>query len=369
MKRNKSSLWRTISIFLGVLLALVTYAYGFQVTKVNLAETKSERRQTQLVRILRALAKPDLFKYNVEEVVVEQSIYIPCPASGYTAPERTGNAPYILIPPACTNPGDTVVVQGFNMEPNMEGPVNFIPPSGVKLQLGKVTTDDNGDFTLEAELPDRASDEAQLVSMTTRKNVGAPFLSQTAFDTWDKIVETVFLALLATSAGMLLAIPLSFFAARNLMQDITMPFYTVTLNILVIPVGIYLGSLLTNQLARLTDLAAGNIWVNLAGIVVGTVIVAFTIRKALPASEIEKPSAATRTGRTVLMLVDVIVAIVSLLFLSNLATTLGKGAAPYLGSFGFIGSFVSDIGEILRMILVVMVALIPAWQGKSAAGF
>ena len=48
-------------------------------------------------------------------------------------------------------------------------------------------------------------------------------LHKTANDTWDKIVETVFLALLATVFGTFLAIPLSFIAARNLMKPVKSP--------------------------------------------------------------------------------------------------------------------------------------------------
>jgi ABC-type phosphate/phosphonate transport system permease subunit len=42
-------------------------------------------------------------------------------------------------------------------------------------------------------------------------------ISGTLKDTWDKIVETLFLALLSTTVGCNFALPLSFFAAKNLM--------------------------------------------------------------------------------------------------------------------------------------------------------
>ncbi|HMN60263.1 MAG TPA: hypothetical protein PJ988_07860, partial [Anaerolinea sp.] len=70
MKPSKQLL-RSLGLGLGVIFAVVVYAYGFQVTKVNLAETRSERRQIQLVRILRALAKPDLVTFQQQEFVVD----------------------------------------------------------------------------------------------------------------------------------------------------------------------------------------------------------------------------------------------------------------------------------------------------------
>jgi len=366
MKKTKS-IKRSLMIFLSVLIALIVYAYGFQVTKVNLEETKSERRQTQLVRILRALAKPDIIGYDKIEVVVEQPILIPCPPEGYTPPAVSEDGPYLRITPACTDPSETVIIEGFNMAPGQEGPVNFIPPSGVKLSLGNVVTDGKGYFKLEAKLPNRPSDQPQKISMTTRQNVGSPHFTQTAFDTWEKIVETVFLALLATTVGMVLAIPLSFFAARNLMKDITMPFLTLAMNILAIPLGAYLGAVVTLTFARVTELISDIFVANLAGIIAGGLFLWYTIRQALPQEEISKPTFLVRTGRTALLILDVFVTVLCLFLLSNLADILGNTTASVIGTFGFIGTFIADLGEILRMSLVLLVALAGAGVLSSSA--
>ena len=60
----------------------------------------------------------------------------------------------------------------------------------------------------------------------------------------EKIVETVFLALLATVFGTFLAIPLSFIAARNLMKPVKSPLASIALSILGWPIGIALGYLI-----------------------------------------------------------------------------------------------------------------------------
>ncbi|NMB88155.1 MAG: hypothetical protein GYA17_07330, partial [Chloroflexi bacterium] len=70
---------RFLFISLSVIVAIIIYAYGFQVTKVNLDETRSERRQTQLIRIIRALAQPDLFTYEQREFEVDLPVMVPCP--------------------------------------------------------------------------------------------------------------------------------------------------------------------------------------------------------------------------------------------------------------------------------------------------
>ena len=114
-----------------------------------------------------------------------------------------------------------IQVEGFNFAPYTIGPLRFVPgsdPNNV-VSLGRVNaeTDADGHFISSMEIPKRPSDDVQYIRATLRRNIGSPHFSQTAHDTWDKIVETVFLALLATVFGTVLAIPLSFLAARNLM--------------------------------------------------------------------------------------------------------------------------------------------------------
>ena len=80
MNKKKSSPWKSIQIGLAVLFGLFVYAYGFDVTKVNLEELRSERRQESLTRVTRTLAQPDLITYDKEEAKVNSPLYVPCPA-------------------------------------------------------------------------------------------------------------------------------------------------------------------------------------------------------------------------------------------------------------------------------------------------
>ncbi len=107
MNNKKPSLLRSFGIGLAILVTLVIYAYGFQVTKVNLEETKSEHRQAQLFRILRALAQPNILEYEKEEFRVTTSVMVPCPETGFESalPEDTSQ-PYLVVTPGCTDPTD-----------------------------------------------------------------------------------------------------------------------------------------------------------------------------------------------------------------------------------------------------------------------
>ena len=114
-------------------------------------------------------------------------------------------------------------------------------------------------------LPDRPSDEVQYVRATIRRNVGAlPHLTETAYSTWDKIVETVFLALLATVMGTALAIPLSFMAARNLMVSVRSPLASISLSLLGWPAGVAIGYLAARWVGTLGEPLASSFLANLA---------------------------------------------------------------------------------------------------------
>jgi hypothetical protein len=138
--KRKRSLGKSVALGLAVLLGLVVYAYGFGVTKVNFEETRSEVRLTQLTRILRALAQPAIFEYEKEELDVEASIYLPCPDGGVPEQELDTSGPYLILDPSCGEAKTIVQIEGHNLWPNAKGPINFIPPSGAKLQVGNLET-------------------------------------------------------------------------------------------------------------------------------------------------------------------------------------------------------------------------------------
>ena len=79
MEKKKPSLLRSLGTALGVVLVITVFAYGVQVTDVNFETTRSEERLTQLKRVIRALAKPDIIEYDTDEMDVEISFYLPCP--------------------------------------------------------------------------------------------------------------------------------------------------------------------------------------------------------------------------------------------------------------------------------------------------
>jgi phosphonate ABC transporter permease subunit PhnE len=353
MNNKKSSPWKSVQVGLAVLLALFIYAYGFDVTKVNLEELRSERRQESLTRVTRTLAQPDLITYDKKEAIVNSPLYVPCPASELLPPTVDTSAFYLVIEPACGNPGETVQVEGFNFPPNITGPIRFVPGNDplniVALGRESIKTDNDGHFTTAFVIPDRISDEPQHIRVTIRENVGAPRFTQNAKDTWDKIIETVFMALLATTAGTILAFPISFLAARNLMKSVRSPLTSVALSVLGWPIGLGLGYYIVNQIGIFTIPLSENVLINLGSVVVSPLMFWFALRWALPQEEIKIPTPSLRLMRLLILFMAILVAFYGFFQLAGLATTISLSIEKSLGALGFLAAFMFQVSDILRI--------------------
>ena len=362
--KKKSSPWKSISIGALVLLVLVIYAFGFQITKVNLEELRSETRQASLQRVVRALAQPEILEYDQTEQIINFPLFVPCHIDGTfpSAPEHAASDPYLIITPGCASPGDTVQVEGFDFAPNVTGPVRFVPGNDITniVTLGReiAETDGSGYFVLSMKLPDRPSDDVQYIRATLRRNVGSPHFTQTAKDTWEKIIETVFLALLATTFGTFLAIPLSFLAARNLMMPVRSPLTSISLSLIGWPIGMFAGYVLVRWVGNLNASLNMNPWLGLITILVVLLIVWLGMRWALPQEEVTQPQGKLTKGiRLGVILASILISFFGFFQLARLVMSLGLGLIPSLGSFGFLGNFMFQMGDIILVITSVLGAL------------
>jgi phosphonate ABC transporter permease subunit PhnE len=350
---------------LGVVVCILVLAYGFQVTEVNFEETRSETRLTQLTRIIRALAHPEVFEYEKEEVFIEAPIYLPCPEGEIDVPEPDTSGPYLVLDPVCAGPEEFTTVYGYQFSPGSRGPINFIPPSGASLTIGNFETDEQGNFEQRVQLPNRQPvEEAQTIRVIARLNVGLPHFSPVAKATWDKIIETVFLALLATTFGTLLAIPLSFFAARNLMNDIKSPVASVSLTLIGWPIGMFIGSQVVNWISQLGEILNANLYLSIGGAVICPIAGWATVRWAIPPADKGQPSTPVKLARVLALILATVLLVLFMLLIAQLMYAGGEALMEVLGAFGFLGYFVAQLGEVVRMITPAAAALV----GGAALG-
>ena len=365
----KHPVMRWIMIVGAIVLVVVIYAFGFSVTDVSFETVRDEQRLTQLTRILRALAHPDIFEYDKVEQNIDVPFHLPCPEGGAPAVSVDSSGAYIVVNPPCAGPEDVVSIEGFGFTPETSGPVNFITQSGATLQLGNFTADSKGNFSITAILPNRQPvEEAQTVRATGRQNVGAPRFSGTAKLVFEKIVETVFLALLATTFGAILAVPLSFLAAQNIMSEIRSPLTSISLTLLGWPLGIFLGATIAAQIGSL----AGSIFSDTAfvvnGVAIGSLAVGLATVTTLPRKAEETSGTSARVMRGLGTVLVGIVGIAALYAIAYGMLLLGDALVELLGPLGFFGNFVYQLGDSLRMLTPVIAAFIAGGALGSLGG-
>jgi phosphonate ABC transporter permease subunit PhnE len=375
--KKRRSLRRILLIVIGLVASFVIYAYGFQVVDVRLDRIGDPVRQGRFTNIVRALGQPDLFAYETVATDIDVDFAMPCPAGGFTAAASTGGAAAISIDPACADPRDTVRVTGEGFGSNQAINIFFVPPNGIELRIAQVRTSADGAFTIEALLPNRPDEEVQAIRAKTRERVGSifspayvpsgqidpdtgeeimlrsPRWSPNAEATWSGIIQTIFLALLATTVGTIIAVPLSFLAARNLMSDIRIPALNVGLAIVALPVGAVAGYAAALGGAGIVDVLPGSALLLGAVAIVMVWLGVRALRFAVPLPGTERPRW-LRVGSGL--------GAAALFLLASQASVRfmeigGAEAAPALGPLSFLGTFVQRLGEIMALAFGVLAAV------------
>jgi len=354
---NKKSFARSLLTGVSIAVGLLVFAYAFQVTDVDFSTTKEETRQKSITRVMRALAHPDLFYYETDELNIEVPFYLPCP-EGETPelPEVDSSAPYMTANKSCGAPFEAVKIEGFNLEPYSQGPINFVTFNGVKKQMGSFSADENGSFAAEVELPNRQPvEEAQHIRVTVRTNIGAPKWSDNAIATWDKIIETIFIALLATTLGTLIAIPISFIAARNLMIVNRSPLTSIAFSIIGWIAGIWIGLKVARWLISQLEPINENLALGWVGFIVSIGFLFAILRWTMPTEDTGKPNPIVRFFSSAGI---AITGIAGLIFFGTAFRTLGETLIEPLGFFGFLGNFIFQFGVIIVMITPGLIAVV-----------
>ena len=389
----RRSLRRSLLIGFAVVFAVIVYAFGYEVTDVNLDEIRSETRRTQLVRVIRDLARPDLLTYERIPTNTDTELYLPCPDADFEPDAPDPDSRNIVITPACGEPGAEITVTGSNFSPNARGTLYQVPPgSELQLRLDTFQTDESGDFTTVVDTRERPEVDAQTIRAVTNENIGSlfdrvevatedtdpetgeaitvmsPRLSESAKNTWERIIETVFLALLATTLGVFIAVPLSFLAARNLMRDISVPVIKLALQILALPLGFWFGIRIAQLAGDLADNVTDSGFAVLAGVVILPAAIWYALRWAYPPVEDEPPTPAERAGRGLVTVAAGVAGIMLLYLIADVLIRIGDWIEDNGSWFDFIGSWLSSNGDILEAVIIVLTALGTAGVLMNLAG-
>ncbi len=194
---------------------------------------------------------------------------------------------------------------------------------------------------------------------------GALALSESSVVTIERIVETVLMALMASTIGTVIAVPISFMAARNLMDQVTAPAAAVATALVALPIGGWLAWAASGWVFRLPSSLAESSWLALAVALIAMVAVWAIVTKGTPLFSDKRRSRRENLiagGKIILALALTIFAIGALVDLGSAA---GAWLEAKLGAFGFLGNFLSIISDLLRISLPGLFGLIGAMLAAS----
>lgn len=232
----------------------IFFLLGWQIGDINMGNLISQA-DTAIPTIGRLLWPWEKAIYYPEDImVIKTTVQSPCTDVEYPAGVVSETEPYILADPTCGDtskvdgtPGTEYHLVGGNFNNDQEIEIWWKDPIGNEFrqrQYGeyiKVMPDENGDFKVDIIMPYRllppVSGEGEKVwEIQARQllSVGDPQLSDELKLSIEKMIETIIIGMMATLFGVLLAIPICFLAARNLMSQniITKGIYYVVRTVL-----------------------------------------------------------------------------------------------------------------------------------------
>ncbi len=167
---------------------------------------------------------PELLARPTEEHSVSATLPVPC-GSGEPS-ERAVSGPRVNLSVSCGDVGDPLTIRGHELPPNTDVSVRWALSDGAYLRVARdcCTTDATGALNWETQIhplmevdPDSDRAEPGSVVVAWSETVGGLQFSQASKEVLRLSLVTLLMALLATTLGSFFAIPLSFFASRNIM--------------------------------------------------------------------------------------------------------------------------------------------------------
>jgi phosphonate ABC transporter permease subunit PhnE len=390
---SSRSALRRLLIVLAVAMGVLLYAYGWQVTNISLEETQDPIRQDSVQRALRELLSPDIFDQDRESMSAFANFQIGCAddAQLIQQPPREDGKPYVVFSPDCGVDGDVVTVEGFDFHANSIGQIRLVRPSGQKqpFNLASVEEDEegieatildidgSGHFKVNVRVPRVRGDQGDIHEVETYASwaIGPPYLSEATHTVIEKIIETIFLALMATSLAVPIAAVLSFVAARNLMREVRLSLGDVLVALILLPIGGVLGAQLLGPIGRLGAEWGKGLYLGIIGPIVAIVAFGFGSQAA---NKVKLDGNAAKVRTIIINLLLLVVLIFTLgaigglgVWLGELPGTLGSLeevsplGALVIGAVGVLGNFVGTLGTLVDLGVTLAAGLAGAFLVAS----
>ena len=276
--RTSREALRTLVLVLVTVIAFMIYSYGWEVTDINLSTPQQETRQTNVGNALRELLSPRIFEQDREVFDYGENFVIGCDYDSADQQQVDDGGPFILVEPRCGVPGDLITIEGRNLSPSAAARIRWVPVEGQARPREDITSgreelivSRDGAFSAIIEVPRISGSEGQTHVVQLRVAVpdGPVRFSDTTNEVIRRMVETIFMALLATSIAIPIAFVLSFLAAHNLMKPVRLTLGSMLVSFIALPVGWWLGATLLGDLGRFgVEVGRGDIALALGGFLI-----------------------------------------------------------------------------------------------------
>ena len=267
--RSSRSALRNLLLVLAITLGVLVYSYSWTVTSIDLEKPQEATRQVNLTNAMRELLSPRIFDQDRVQASVKADILFGCAGDSPATAVLVNGQPGVIVSPTRGAPGDLITISATGFAPLADAQIRWVPLTGQSrprdvLGTGEdiIMLDDTGSFSGQIEVPRIAGADGQLHQIEFRAStpVGNVRLSETSSEVLQRMAETIFMALVATTLAIPISVLISFFAAYNLMRPIRMPLGNAMVWIVFLPVGYALGTLLLGLVARAAfDLGSGSL--------------------------------------------------------------------------------------------------------------
>ncbi len=249
-------------IVLAITIGFSIYSYGWTVTNIDLERPQDEQRQATVTRALRELLSPLIFVQDRVSTDLTAYFRVGC-IEGETLdqlPEQPFDAT-ITLSTDCGDFDDEIEVEVTGLEPLLSGAVRWQPPEeGASTRPRTILETGREDFTVASDgrfigtvqVPRIRGSEGEIAEVIVRilQPVGNVRFSENTNRVASSMLETIFMALVATTVAIPIAVMLSFFAAKNLMKDIHLSLGSLLLSLIGFMIGLVLGGWLLADVVR-----------------------------------------------------------------------------------------------------------------------
>ncbi len=220
--RRASPVRRYVTTGLLIVGLAATFAWSWNVSKINFYDFAEGAPRG--LKMMRDFLVAELFTRPAEEHRISATLPVPCTAGEPSSPAEGGPRLELSLP--CGNVGDPLVITGHGLPSNTVVSVRWALADGAFLRVKEncCTTDRAGNLTVETRIsplmeinPEAGRTEPGQVEIVWKEVAGGFQFSKALKMVANLSLVTLLMALIATTLGSVIAIPLSFLAARNIM--------------------------------------------------------------------------------------------------------------------------------------------------------